>query len=481
MNIREIEDFTGMSRANVHFYENEGLISPVPNEKGYRIYTYEDGETLKKIKLLRLLHISLEDIKGLHTGKEELQDVLKKCIAAPETGTENMEAAYPVCRAMVDDGAAWQTLEPQKYIDLLGVSGEGEREVLASDSIPREGSPWRRYFARSFDATLYGVLWSIFLSQVLSVYPFEDSYLRDAIDIIVVMIMMLLIEPLLLARLGTTPGKWIMGFRVTARDGRRLSYGEGLARTWLVLWKGEGLSIPIYGLVRQYKSYAACTDGQPLAWEEDSQLILRDKKKLRALGYVTAYAALMGIMIFSFFVGGRPPHSGDISAKEFYENFNHQTAYYDTELGAELSEKGKWTGKDKETIDDFSYDAFSEFRPEITVTETGGAVSAVELQFETEDNTTGIPNFATYMRLSAKAFPWPKGEDGTFSGACRSLIDMIGEHPFESFQFSEGGVTAVCEIKYKGYEDVDPEYTDVLFPQEDAKSTSYSFCFRISK
>ena len=36
MTIKEIEDRSGMTRANVRFYESEGLLHPERKENGYR-------------------------------------------------------------------------------------------------------------------------------------------------------------------------------------------------------------------------------------------------------------------------------------------------------------------------------------------------------------------------------------------------------------------------------------------------------------
>ena len=66
MKIKEVEELSGMTRANIRFYEKEGLLSPQRNSNGYRDYTEEDVETLKRIRLLRSIHISLEDIKALN-------------------------------------------------------------------------------------------------------------------------------------------------------------------------------------------------------------------------------------------------------------------------------------------------------------------------------------------------------------------------------------------------------------------------------
>ena len=38
MTIKEMEEICGMSRANIRFYENEGLITPKRNENGWEVY-----------------------------------------------------------------------------------------------------------------------------------------------------------------------------------------------------------------------------------------------------------------------------------------------------------------------------------------------------------------------------------------------------------------------------------------------------------
>ena len=62
MNIAEVERRTGLTRANIRFYEKEGLIAPARSANGYRDYTAADVETLRKVRLLRQLRLSVADI-----------------------------------------------------------------------------------------------------------------------------------------------------------------------------------------------------------------------------------------------------------------------------------------------------------------------------------------------------------------------------------------------------------------------------------
>ena len=48
MDIKEVEKRLSVSRANIRFYEKEGLISPQRKENNYRNYSEEDIAKLKK-------------------------------------------------------------------------------------------------------------------------------------------------------------------------------------------------------------------------------------------------------------------------------------------------------------------------------------------------------------------------------------------------------------------------------------------------
>ncbi|MCM1088664.1 MAG: MerR family transcriptional regulator, partial [Muribaculaceae bacterium] len=64
MTIKEVEKQTGLARSNIRFYEKEKLIEPSRNDKnGYRDYSEQDIENIKKIAYLRTLEISIEDIR----------------------------------------------------------------------------------------------------------------------------------------------------------------------------------------------------------------------------------------------------------------------------------------------------------------------------------------------------------------------------------------------------------------------------------
>lgn len=65
MLLNEIAKETGMTKRAVKYYEEKGLLSVHKDGNGYRNYSPQDVETLKKISVYRKLGISIKDIQSL--------------------------------------------------------------------------------------------------------------------------------------------------------------------------------------------------------------------------------------------------------------------------------------------------------------------------------------------------------------------------------------------------------------------------------
>lgn len=79
MNIREVEQLTGLKKANIRYYEEEGLIKPQRNgQNNYREYSPADVEILEKVKILRTLGVSIHDIGELQRGKTTVPALMEK-------------------------------------------------------------------------------------------------------------------------------------------------------------------------------------------------------------------------------------------------------------------------------------------------------------------------------------------------------------------------------------------------------------------
>lgn len=98
MKIKEIETQTGITSHNIRFYEKENLIVPKRNPlNGYREYTEEDVELLKRIKLLRMLDVPVSDIRECIEGKKQLSDVLTIRLEAMKAEENRIRQNHLLC------------------------------------------------------------------------------------------------------------------------------------------------------------------------------------------------------------------------------------------------------------------------------------------------------------------------------------------------------------------------------------------------
>lgn len=80
MTIKEVEKLTGLTAKSIRYYEDKGLLTVERNEENdYRSYSEVEVNRLKKIKLLRYLEFSVEEVKTmLDMETKEVQNVLEQ-------------------------------------------------------------------------------------------------------------------------------------------------------------------------------------------------------------------------------------------------------------------------------------------------------------------------------------------------------------------------------------------------------------------
>ena len=78
MKINDVEKITGLTSKAIRLYESKGLIAVKRDENGYRNYSDDDVNTLKNIKLLRSVDISISDIKLYLFGVVSINELMDK-------------------------------------------------------------------------------------------------------------------------------------------------------------------------------------------------------------------------------------------------------------------------------------------------------------------------------------------------------------------------------------------------------------------
>ena len=137
MTIKDVEERTGLSRSNVRFYEKEKLVEPSRNESnGYRDYSENDVENIKKIAYLRTLGISIEDIRSIISEKVTLQEMLEKHKEVLKNQITDLNKAKLMCEKMLDEESiSYEKLQVEQYVTDLHDYWKDNRTVFKLDSV----------------------------------------------------------------------------------------------------------------------------------------------------------------------------------------------------------------------------------------------------------------------------------------------------------------------------------------------------------
>ena len=117
MKIYQVEELVGITRKNIRFYEEQGLLSPGRNpENGYRDYSLADVRLLEKIKLLRKLSVPIEEIRLLEQGKLDLPESLERQIGRLEKEQQAAELMKDFCTKIKAGAAGLDALDAASYL-----------------------------------------------------------------------------------------------------------------------------------------------------------------------------------------------------------------------------------------------------------------------------------------------------------------------------------------------------------------------------
>ena len=101
MKINEVEALAGISKKNIRFYEEQGLLSPRRNsENGYRDYGENEVEVLRRIKVLRKLGVPIEEIRQMLSGAHTVSDGIRRLIITLERERRNLDQSIELCREL---------------------------------------------------------------------------------------------------------------------------------------------------------------------------------------------------------------------------------------------------------------------------------------------------------------------------------------------------------------------------------------------
>ena len=437
MTIKEIETLSGLPRANIRYYEAEGLITPRRAENGYRDYSQADADTLLRIKLLRALGLTIEQLKTLACGEAALDAVLAERLQAMQQEQHALGRAEQVAEQLRQAKEDYQTLDAWRYLAELE---NGMPAALQQDVQPKQHMLWQRFFARYLDVTLYHAFW-VTLLPLLGYNLFRNRNGGAMLVQVLSLLTMFFLEPLLLHIFAATPGKWLFGLRVTDGDGGKLTYEAALNRTAFVFWYGIRLDLPVLRLVRLYKCAEDEQAGKALPWEADSEQTVCDRH-----GWRFAAAALLAIAVMAGAVLGvllpiGTVHRGDLTVAQFAENYNAIQRQLGSE-GIELDASGCWKAESVfETSGGTTTYMFRDRYPQFEYETENGILTAVIYRLEsgTGNEVQAIPD-GNVLSLALYAFAGAETKYLAFDRALQTAAADLSEHRFSEFQTVVDGV-----------------------------------------
>jgi len=345
MQIQELEKHTGLERATIRYYEKEGLIKPLRLQNGYRDYSEKNYSDLLKIKLLRQIGLTLDQIAQIMRHEISLQSVLDDQLIVIENSQELLSQSARICKTMKQDSVDYDTVDPIKYLDMFHTpaieSCSQNAEIGFKENILREIHPVRRFLARKLDDIIWHTCILTIVIVILRIRPFTN--IVSLVLAVSAALFTIPMNALLLWLFGRTPGKWAMGIKIESADGSRPSFAAMLKREWLVLKHGYGFYIPIYSLFKLLESYEIHKNGMELDWDYDNDAeVLYDSWHVKNEYIVAAViAGIIALRVLNIYDSMLPVHrDSQLTVSQFAENYND----YAKELGynSYLSEEGEW-------------------------------------------------------------------------------------------------------------------------------------------
>ena len=158
--------------------------------------------------------------------------------------------------------------------------------------------PWRRYWARLFDITfimpIYIFIIALFSPGLSYGITRMDSFVGG---ILLLLFYLIFFEPMMLSSFGTTPGKALLGIKIRALSGKKISYTTAMRRGFLVWLSGMGMGIPFIALLTMIFAYRRLKRNGITNWDEKCGInVIHDQLSIfRVILFIT-------IFIFCIFI-----------------------------------------------------------------------------------------------------------------------------------------------------------------------------------
>lgn len=119
MDIKEVENVLSVTRANIRYYEKEGLISPTRKQNNYRDYSDEDIAELKKVLVLRKIGFSVKEIRDMQNNSLSLTEALEGNIERLNQAIEELQGSLEVAKTLESEHTDFEKIDTERYWNLI--------------------------------------------------------------------------------------------------------------------------------------------------------------------------------------------------------------------------------------------------------------------------------------------------------------------------------------------------------------------------
>ena len=184
MKINEVEAAVGVTKKNIRFYEEEGLITPSREPgNGYRSYSQADVERLRRIKLLRKLDVPLAEIREMLEGRKTLAEGMAQQLERLSTRRKDLNEAIGFCEVLEKDTVSLNELDVEQTLARLTAR---EEQGVTFVNIERTDQKTRRIRGACIGAALF-VTMMAFVIAIMGWAIYTDPQDAPPLPLLVVM------------------------------------------------------------------------------------------------------------------------------------------------------------------------------------------------------------------------------------------------------------------------------------------------------
>lgn len=141
MKINQAAELAGITKKNIRFYEEQGLVDPARDpQNGYREYSLDDVRQLERVKLLRQLGVPCESIRRMMTGGLSLDACMQDRLRELDEVGRSIGHMKTICGLLAEEAEDLSAVDASLYLDRmkeLEKGGASFMDVEKSDTKKR--------------------------------------------------------------------------------------------------------------------------------------------------------------------------------------------------------------------------------------------------------------------------------------------------------------------------------------------------------